>query len=552
MKLVEALQIANTVPDGPLFQAVLACGFTPLHLETAVKAHFRQRLPARKIGLRTGLYGDLAGTLENVQGDEAAVLVVLEWGDLDTRLSWRSAGRITDDVVSESRARLRRIEKAINALAQKAPVALSLPALPLAPVFHTPGNELNRIEAALREMLYGLAASTSAAVLHPETLERGTGHELRMELLSGFPYSFAYADVLAANLVSMLLPMTPKKGIITDLDGTLWDGVLGDDGPDGISWGLERKTQFHGLYQNLLNSLAEAGILLGVATKNDAGLVGEALTRKDLVIQPQHLFPIEAHWHPKGESVERILEAWNVAPESVVFVDDNPLELEQVKRAFPTIECLQFRKDEAGFLVELRDRCGKREIREEDKLRVASLRTDFAARRIAEKGVSLDDLLSAADARVTLRWGKHPPDLRALELVNKTNQFNLNGIRYTEGDWYAYLSDPKTHLLVVEYEDKFGKLGKIAVLSGREQRGAFEVEVWVMSCRAFSRRIEHQCLRLLLDRWDPVRFKFARNERNAPMLDFLGQVAPRRCEVRRAEFGACCPPLFHQTECMSA
>ena len=114
MKLVEALQIANTVPDGPLFQAVLACGFTPLHLETAVKAHFRQRLPARKIGLRTGLYGDLAGTLENVQGDEAAVLVVLEWGDLDTRLSWRSAGRITDDVVSESRARLRRIEKALG------------------------------------------------------------------------------------------------------------------------------------------------------------------------------------------------------------------------------------------------------------------------------------------------------------------------------------------------------------------------------------------------------------------------------------------------------
>jgi len=102
----------------------------------------------------------------------------------------------------------------------------------------------------------------------------------------------------------------------------------------------------------------------------------------------------------------------------------------------------------------------------------------------------------------------------------------------------------------VEYEDRFGKLGKIAVLAGREQESGFDVEVWVMSCRAFSRRIEYQCLKMLLDRWDPLTFHWKRGERNGPMLDFLTEMAPDLRAVRRAEFSRRCPPLFHQSECI--
>jgi FkbH-like protein len=552
MKLIEALQIANAAPQGPPFHALLACGFTPLHLETAVKAHLRLSLPARSIVVRTGLYGDLAGTLERQRERLDAALVVLEWGDLDPRLAWRSAGKVNGDVVSDARARLKRIETGIATLAEKTRVGLSLPALPLPPVFHTPGSELNRLESALWELLYGLAASTRAVVLHTETLCQGSRHDLRTELMNGFPYQFAHADALAAGFVGMIVPVPPKKGLITDLDGTLWSGVLGDDGPNGISWDVEHKTQFHGLYQHLLNLLAEAGILLGVASKNDAGRVHQALARPDLVVNPQRLFPIEAHWRPKPESVERILESWNVGADSVVFVDDSRLELEQVRTAFPAIECQEFRRDDASFLVKLRDRFGKREVREEDALRVASIRGAQKMRRTVADGESLETLLAGAEARVRFRWGKEPPDGRALELVNKTNQFNLNGIRYSEADWNVFLSDPTTHLLVVEYEDRFGKLGKIAVLGGRERDGGFELEIWVMSCRAFSRRIEHQCLKMLLSRWDPVRFQWKRGERNGPMLDFLTEMTPDWQAVRQAEFSRRCPPLFHETECTGA
>jgi FkbH-like protein len=550
MKLIEALQIANASHEGAPFHVLLACGFTPLHLETAVKAHLSLGLPTRSIKVRTGLYGDLAGTLEGTQERPDAALVVIEWGDLDPRLAWRSAGSVNEEVIADARARLSRIEKAIAVLAEKTPVVLSLPTLPLAPVLHTLGNELSHFESALWEMLYGLAASPRAAVLHPQTFRQENGHDLRTELMNGFPYSFAHADLLAAGLVRMVLPLAPQKGLITDLDETLWSGVLGDDGPEGISWDVDHKTQFHALYQNLLNMLAEAGVLLAVASKNDTGLVEKALARPDLVVKPHHLFPIEAHWFPKVKSVERILEAWNVGADSVVFVDDNPLELEQVKAAFPAMECVQFRKDDARLLLELRDRFGKREVRVEDRLRLAGLRAGQAVRQAAGSGsATLDTLLAGAEAKVTFRLGKQPPDPRALELINKTNQFNLNGVRYTESDWNAYLSDRATELMVVEYEDRFGKLGKIAALAGREQNESFEVEVWVMSCRAFSRRIEHQCLKLLLNRWESVRFRLERTERNHPMQNFLAEIAPGRLAIRRAEFSRCCPPLFHQVDC---
>ncbi len=448
--------------------------------------------------------------------------------------------------------RLERIGRGLARLSESTRAILSLPVLPLPPMHHASSSELNTTEAALRALIYELAASTPAVVVSTESDVSVTAHDMRTDLASGFPYTFVYADHLATRLVEAMAPASPKKGLITDLDETLWSGILGDDGIDGVHWDLDHKVQFHSLYQQLLNVVADAGALLAVATKNDRALVEQALKRTDLVVNPKHLFPIESHWQPKPESVARILKAWNVGPDSVVFVDDNPLELEQVKTAFPDMECLQFRKDDAAFLVGLRDRFAKREIREEDRLRVESLRANESLRQVESDPATLDALLATAEAKVKFDCSKQPPDPRALELINKTNQFNLNGARYSEADWRAYLADAATRLLVVTYEDRFGKLGKIAVLAGRERGSTFEVDVWVMSCRAFSRRIEHQCLKWLFGQWDMVEFRFVRTDRNGPIQDFLASVAPDLRTLRREDFERRCPALFHEMECTNA
>jgi FkbH-like protein len=346
----------------------------------------------------------------------------------------------------------------------------------------------------------------------------------------------------------------PRKGLITDLDNTLWGGVLGDDGVQNITWDLDHHTQSHALYQQLLGSLSEAGVLVAIASKNDAKLVDEALTRQDLLLSTQHVFPIDVSWGSKAEAVARVLKAWNVHADSVLFVDDSATELAEVQAAHPAIACLQFPSEPAAvqeFLRRVRDEFGRDRITDEDALRTESVRRQHAVvDAITDSDGYSERLLETSEAQIALVFSRDVGDARALELVNKTNQFNLNGRRYTARTWAEYLSDPKAFLMTATYTDRFGALGKIAVLAGRADHDALQVDVWVMSCRAFARRIEHQCLKALFDRWriPVVRLAYAETDRNGPFQRFLGGVlkpAPGGALVTLADFEAACPRLYH-------
>jgi len=188
----------------------------------------------------------------------------------------------------------------------------------------------------------------------------------------------------------------------------------------------------------------------------------------------------------------------------------------------------------------------------EDSLRLESIRTKHTV--AAQQGtVSPEGFLQQAGGKLSLNFSKNP-DPRALELVNKTNQFNLNGKRHTEASWSEYLSDPKVFLLLATYEDKYGPLGKIAVLGGRYSGGSLFLDVWVMSCRAFSRRIEYGCLLQLLNRFHAreVGFDFVPTQRNGPLQDFVagisGTVPSAGMLVSRETVLKNCPPLYFTVE----
>jgi len=315
----------------------------------------------------------------------------------------------------------------------------------------------------------------------------------------------------------------------------------------------------HGLYQQLLGLLAETGVLIAAASKNDRELVDRALERADLAIPSRYLFPIKAGWGPKSESVGKILRTWNIAADSVVFVDDSPNELAEVKESYPDIECLRFptHDDQGAFalLGELRDLFGKETILAEDAIRRESLRRDAPVLENGEASRAPSDrFLQESEAELSLDFAKEPDEPRALELVNKTNQFNLNGRRYTERLWREYLHQVDTFLLRVAYQDKFGPLGTIAVLAGRRQpeHHALKVDVWVMSCRAFSRRIEHRCLEQLFQQLEveQIAFDYQPTPRNGPLRDFFSSLfgGPPQPESRlsREDFATHCPPLFHR------
>jgi FkbH-like protein len=239
---------------------------------------------------------------------------------------------------------------------------------------------------------------------------------------------------------------------------------VGDVGPAAVGWSLDAGAQVHGLYQQLLASLAEAGVLLAAATKNEPGVVEQAFAREDIGLGADRVYPIAATWGAKSESVREILRIWNVGADAVVFVDDNALELAEVARAFPAMDCVLFPKNDPNavwaLLGDLRDRFGRPEVVDEDRYRLASIRSSGAAPLDPGAIGTPDELLAELGGELTLDWSKNAADARPLQLVNKTNQFNLNGRRLDEAAWLTRLRDPSQRVIVASYRDRFGPLGR--------------------------------------------------------------------------------------------
>ena len=573
MNLTEALKLLLRNPaEAPVFSVKLACGFTPLHLQTFLGAHLCGALPERRIAITPGLYGDLAGCLDGLASSESlphGVAVVLEWSDLDQRLGFRGSGSwapsAISDIIRESKRMLDRIAGALDRIG--VPIALALPTLPLPPLFHTPGGQASAAEWTLRRQLADFAERVAhlegVRMISPLRLEElspaAARFDLKSDLATGLPYRLPHADALASLFASLLAPAPPKKGLITDLDDTLWRGLVGELGPDGVSWDLASHHQLHGLYQKLLAALAEEGVLVAVASKNDASVAAKAFAREDILVHPRQIFPMEVHWSPKSGSVDRILRTWNIGADSVVFIDDSLMELAEVGAAHPGMECLHFptHDDREGYalLRRLRDLFGKQRVSAEDNLRLESIRQGAAFLESAADGANPEAFLEQAQAKITFDFSA-AGDPRVLELVNKTNQFNLNGIRYTEADWHRSLGDPGAFLAAVSYADKFGPLGKIAVIQGRTERGSVHITTWVMSCRAFSRRIEFQCLKKLLERFEAeeITFDFKTTAKNSPTQEFFtellgGTEAPILLTAQ--QFVEKSPRLYHHVEDLS-
>ena len=576
MTISEALEISRAKTHEPQqdYNVVLACSFTPLHLQTFLAAHLKQRNPRLKVNIRAGVFGDLAGTLENAAKHPAdAIAIAIEWQDLDQRLGYREAGTwgpaLETDLFQSLPNTIQRLETAIAQAAASGLAAVSLPTLPFPPAFHGPRCEAGGAELLLKCEVMALAQRLSSIrnvrVLNAEWLANtsptGARLDLKSDLLIGSPYSLGHADALAAGLAHLLLPAQPLKGIIVDLDNTFWNGIVGEVGADAVRWDSASSYHLHGLFQKTLCALADEGVLVGVASKNDPAVVGEAFKRADLLIPPEKIFPIEVHWAAKSESVARILKAWNISADAVAFVDDTPLELAEVANAHPGITCLQFPAGDyhgvLALLKKMRDLFGKHgagQATEEDRLRLESLRKGAEFKNELEQGGGSEEFLKQVNATVTLDWEVAPDNPRILELVNKTNQFNLNGSRYTAAEWQKSTARPGSFVIAVKYEDKFGPLGTIAVIHGTRGSAGVNIDSWVMSCRAFSRRIEHQCLRAMFAQFGvpEIALRFAETAKNGPVRDFLAANADPGTEGRviitQKRFRSVCPALYHRVE----
>ena len=543
MKLSEASELSARARgvDGPVYRTLLATGFTPLSLQTFVEARLGLALPERQVRVTLGHYGDLLGTIKRGAGTTNAILVCIEWADLDPRLSVRSTARhllaTLDEIVLEARARATALTDAIAGITGST-VVVSAPTLALPPIFPSTVRTVSRWEAQLLVIRAAMEERLAEHGVHvlSETLlaQDSPKHErwsMRSELEFDYPYNTRHADALANELVTVLLPPARRKGLILDLDNTVWSGIVGDDGVQNVSWDLSSRSQHHAFFQRFVNVLAESGILVGIASKNSPDVAAQALAREDLLVEARHLFPVVANWGAKSESVAAIAKVWNVAPDSLVFVDDSALEREEVDRAGLGIATVAFPAGDVSaipaLLQLLRNHFGTTAINDDDKLRVATIRSTAAlAEQVEKSGTLSDDVIAGLSGRLSLAEKTLANCERALQLINKTNQFNINGRRWDAAELAEYVGKGG-RIIAVDYEDRYGKLGEISALLVREHGAVLHVDAWVLSCRAFARRIEHGTMQLLLAHFTPreLSIDVVTTGRNAPSLQTLRELA---------------------------
>jgi hypothetical protein len=178
--ITEALKLVRNIPaDASSFDVLLACGFTPLHLQTLLRGHLQQHVTNRRVNLTSGLYGDLPGTIQSAAEKALqSAVVVIEWSDLDPRLGFREGGRwgaaVVDDVIRTAEFALRRIGAALDAVPAGTRTVLSLPTLPFPVLFHTPGFQAGTAELRMRELVSNFATAVSVrqgiAVLNAQWL----------------------------------------------------------------------------------------------------------------------------------------------------------------------------------------------------------------------------------------------------------------------------------------------------------------------------------------------------------------------------------------------
>jgi FkbH-like protein len=570
MKLVDALEILQrpAADNASRFSVSLACGFEPLHLRTFLAAELIERLPRARVEVGSGTFDDLVGNVARAGRSSAdAIAVVIEWPDIDPRLGLRRLGgwSVSDvaDIVEAAALQLERLEHELANASGGKPIAVCPPTLPLPPLFAERPVQSGAQELRLRSAAVGFAERLGrdgrVTVCSLQRLDEcsppARRRDVQAELSAGFPYSVAHASAVAALLATLIAGATPRKGLITDLDDTLWAGIAGEVGAENVSWGLDSASQRHGLYQQLLASLASAGVLIGAATRNDSALVAEVLGRADLLISADAIFPVEVGWGPKSVSIERILEAWNVAADAVVVVDDDPLELDAARDAFPGIEAVQLPGDDDSlwrFLTHLRELFGKDAVTDEDRLRLRSIRSGSVFREHARSSEAhRDDFLARASGAIEFSDSDTVSD-RALELINKTNQFNLNGERHSSAALDRALGAGASRLITASYEDRYGPLGTVVALVVSGAANELVIDSWVMSCRAFARRLEHHCLRLLFDRFevDEIKLAYRQTNRNAPVGELLttltGAIPEGAVRLTRKAFDERAPALVHR------
>jgi FkbH-like protein len=497
----------------------------PVRLAVLGSATLTHLLPAIRVaGVRRGIWID---TYENDFGQywqelsdpssalhefkPTAVLLSLDAYDLTAGITAgldpAGADAALQEVTDRIRATWRLAREAFRCpVIQQTALALHLPVLG-ANEHRLPGSRaafIARLNQALRAMadedgvdllaLDERAARDGIARWHDTALWHRSKQEIAL------PAAPLYGDLVGRLLAAK--QGRSFKCLVMDLDNTMWGGVIGDDGMEGIVLGQGSALgEAYVAFQDYARELSRRGVILAVCSKNDEANALEPFEKHpDMVLRRPDISSFVANWSDKAGNIRAIAEELNIGIDSLVFIDDNPFERNLVRQELPMVAVPDVSDDPTYYPLAIAD-AGYFEglsVTDEDRERTAQYQGNKARDALKASATDLEGYLRGLEMQLVWKRFDRVGLQRIVQLINKSNQFNLTTRRYADEDVLAVMADPDAFGLQLRLLDRFGDNGVIAIVIGRlRDNKDLDIDTWLMSCRVLGRQVEPTTLNLV-------------------------------------------------------
>ncbi len=346
-----------------------------------------------------------------------------------------------------------------------------------------------------------------------------------IQIALNFIPSFAY------DLMSYIKPITGtnKKCIVLDLDNTLWGGIIGEDGFDGIELGHSSNGKAFVDFQKELLSLWNNGIILAINSKNNFDDAMKVINEHpNMILRKKNFASIQINWDDKAQNLKQIAEEINIGLNSIAFFDDDKINRERIKQEFPEVLTIEVPDDPSQFSLILKNLNDFNVLQRTDEdIKRGQMYAQQRERKELEKSISnLDDFLEQLDIKVKMKSSNEFLIPRISQLTLKTNQFNLTTRRYQEEEIRNFTNDHKFIVGCAQVLDKFGDNGITGVYIINKQDKIWSIDTFLLSCRIMGRGVENGILsQILIDAKhngvEEIRANFIPTQKNKPAENFL-------------------------------
>jgi FkbH-like protein len=339
------------------------------------------------------------------------------------------------------------------------------------------------------------------------------------------PFYAALATIVARRF--FVIKSSPHKVIVLDCDNTLWRGVCGEVGADGVEIDAAHKK-----FQQLLVKQQEAGMLLCLCSKNiEEDAIKVFKKRQDMPLKLDRLVSWRINWLPKSENLKSLAQELNLGIDSFIFIDDNPVECAEVAANCPEVLTLQIPQQPAEIerFISHTWVFDRLKVTKEDKKRTQQYQENVQRERLRQDSLTFQDFLAGLQLEIDIQELTSDRLTRASQLTQRTNQFNLTTIRRSEVEIQQLCDAGQLSALTVEVKDRFGDYGLVGLVLYAQTAEAIAVDTFLLSCRVLGRGVEHQMLatlgKIASDRGlNYVEVNYIPTQKNQPALDFVTSV----------------------------